>query len=109
MTPVVAIALLIFIYIENRTVGLLLCAWIVAFFPILSNTSLGLRSVDRNLADLYRIYGASRWQRLIHSPPSALPWLPGAGLRIAGGLSLIGGGICRGHGRGRHWPCLSHP
>ena len=90
VTPVVAIAPLIFIYVENRTVGLLLCAWIVAFFPILSNTSLGLRSVDRNLADLYRIYGASRWQRLIHLQlPSALPYFLG-GLRIAGGLSLIG-------------------
>ena len=67
-----------------------ICAWIVAFFPILSNTSLGLRSVDRNLADLYRIYGASRWQRLIHLQlPSALPYFLG-GLRIAGGLSLIG-------------------
>ena len=90
VTPVVSIAPLIFIYVENRTIGLLLCAWIVAFFPILSNTSLGLRSVDRNLADLYRIYGASRWQRLIHLQlPSALPYFLG-GLRIAGGLSLIG-------------------
>lgn len=90
VTPVVAIAPLIFIYVENRTVGLLLCAWIVAFFPILSNTSLGLRSVDRNLSDVYRIYGASRWQRLIQLQlPSALPYFLG-GLRIAGGLSLIG-------------------
>ncbi len=90
VTPVVAIAPLIFIYVENRMAGLLLCAWIVAFFPILSNTTLGLRSVDHNLSDLYRIYGASRWQRLIRLQlPSALPYFLG-GLRIAGGLSLIG-------------------
>ncbi len=90
VTPVVAIAPLIFIYVENRTVGLLLCAWIVAFFPILSNTTLGLNSTDHNLRDLFRIYGASRWQRLRYLQlPSALPYFLG-GLRIAGGLSLIG-------------------
>jgi NitT/TauT family transport system permease protein len=90
VTPVVAIAPLIFIYVDNRTVGLLLCAWIVAFFPILSNTTLGLRSTDHNLRDLFRIYGATRWQQLRYLQlPSALPYFLG-GLRIAGGLSLIG-------------------
>ncbi|HEY0275606.1 MAG TPA: ABC transporter permease [Paenirhodobacter sp.] len=90
VTPVVAIAPLIFIYVDNRLVGLLLCAWLVAFFPILSNTSLGLRSTDPNLRDLYRIYGATRWQRLRYLQlPTALPYFLG-GLRIAGGLSLIG-------------------
>jgi NitT/TauT family transport system permease protein len=90
VTPVVSIAPLIFIYVENRTAGLLLCAWIVAFFPILANTTLGLNSTDHNLRDLFRIYGATRWQRLRHLQlPSALPYFLG-GLRIAGGLSLIG-------------------
>ena len=90
VTPVVSIAPLIFIYVENKMIGLLLCAWIVAFFPILSNTTLGLNSVDHNLRDLFRIYGASRWQRLRYLQlPSALPYFLG-GLRIAGGLSLIG-------------------
>lgn len=90
VTPVVSIAPLIFIYVDNRTVGLLLCAWIVAFFPILANTTLGLNSTDHNLRDLFRIYGASRWQRLRYLQlPSALPYFLG-GLRIAGGLSLIG-------------------
>ena len=90
VTPIVSIAPLIFIYVENKTVGLLLCAWIVAFFPILSNTTLGLNSTDHNLRDLFRIYGATRWQRLRYLQlPSALPYFLG-GLRIAGGLSLIG-------------------
>jgi NitT/TauT family transport system permease protein len=90
VTPVVSIAPLIFIYVENRIVGLLICAWIVAFFPILSNTTLGLNSADHNLRDLFRIYGASRWQTLRHLQiPSAMPYFLG-GLRIAGGLSLIG-------------------
>ena len=90
VTPVVAIAPLIFIYVDSKTAGMLLCAWIVAFFPVLSSTTLGLNSVDPNLRDLFRIYGASRWQRLwMLQLPSALPYFLG-GLRIAGGLSLIG-------------------
>ncbi|MCR9086533.1 MAG: ABC transporter permease [Rhodobacteraceae bacterium] len=90
VTPVVAIAPLIFIYVENKTVGMLLCAWIVAFFPVLSSTTLGLKSVDHNLRDLYKIYGATRWQQLwMLQLPSALPYFLG-GLKIAGGLSLIG-------------------
>ena len=90
VTPVIAIAPLIFIYVDNRLAGLLICAWIVAFFPVLSNTTLGLRSADHNLQDVFSVYGATRWQRLRHLQiPSALPYFLG-GLRIAGGLSLIG-------------------
>jgi NitT/TauT family transport system permease protein len=90
VTPVVSIAPLIFIYVESKTAGMLLCAWIVAFFPVLSSTTLGLNSVDHNLRDLYKIYGATRWQKLwMLQLPSALPYFLG-GLKIAGGLSLIG-------------------
>ncbi len=90
VTPIIAIAPLIFIYVDSKLVGLLICAWIVAFFPILSNTALGLNSADHNLRDLFRIYGASRWQQLLHlQVPTALPYFLG-GLRIAGGLALIG-------------------
>jgi NitT/TauT family transport system permease protein len=90
VTPIVAIAPLIFIYVDSRIAGLLLCAWLVAFFPVLSNTTLGLNSTDHNLRDLFRIYGATRWQKLRYLQlPTALPYFLG-GLRIAGGLSLIG-------------------
>ncbi|MBC58611.1 MAG: ABC transporter permease [Confluentimicrobium sp.] len=90
VTPIVSIAPLIFIYVDSKIAGLLLCAWIVAFFPILSNTTLGLNSADHNLRDLFKIYGATRWQRLrFLQLPSALPYFLG-GLRIAGGLALIG-------------------
>lgn len=90
VTPIVAIAPLIFIYVDSRIAGLLICAWIVAFFPVLSNTTLGLNSTDRNLRDLFQIYGATRWQTLrFLQLPSALPYFLG-GLRIAGGLALIG-------------------
>ncbi|PBB36731.1 MULTISPECIES: ABC transporter permease [unclassified Mesorhizobium] len=90
VTPIVAIFPLINIYINNQTTKLLLCAWIVAFFPILSNTTLGLNSVDRNLRDLFKLNGATRWQQLRYLRlPAAMPYFLG-GLKIAGGLSLIG-------------------
>jgi NitT/TauT family transport system permease protein len=90
VTPVVAIAPLLQIYVDSAFVAALLCAWIVAFFPILSNTTIGLKSADHNLQDLFQIYGASKWQTLLFlSAPSALPFFLG-GLKIAGGLALIG-------------------
>lgn len=89
VTPVIAIAPLMLIYLPQQT-AVVVCAWIVAFFPVLANTTLGLNSVDRNLAGLFRLYGASRWQTLRYLKfPAALPFVLG-GLRIAGGLSLIG-------------------
>jgi len=90
VTPVIAIAPLILIYVRDTFSALLICAWIVAFFPILSNTVIGLRSADHNLRDLFRLYRASPWQRLRYLlAPSALPYFMAA-LKIAGGLSLIG-------------------
>ena len=90
-TPVVAIAPLIIVWLRNNTfAALVVCAWIVAFFPIVANTTLGLNSVDHNLQNLFRLYRASRWQTLLYLRlPSALPYFL-AGLRISGGLALIG-------------------
>ncbi len=89
VTPIVAIAPLLLIYLP-QPLAVLACAWIVAFFPVLANTTFGLHSVDRNLADLFALYGATRGQILWNLKlPSALPYILG-GLRIAGGLSLIG-------------------
>ena len=90
VTPVVAIAPLIIIWAKNTTLALFICAWLVAFFPVVSNTVTGLNSTDAHLRDLFRLYGASKsqsmfWLRL----PSALPYYL-AGLRISGGLALIG-------------------
>ncbi|HEY3635855.1 MAG TPA: ABC transporter permease [Caldimonas sp.] len=90
VTPIVAIAPLIIIWANNVTVSLLICAWLVAFFPILSNTTLGLNSADHNLVDLFQLYRASRAQTLWNLRlPAAMPYFLG-GLRISGGLSLIG-------------------
>jgi NitT/TauT family transport system permease protein len=89
VTPVVAIAPLLLIYLP-QPLAVLACAWIVAFFPVLANTTLGLASVDHNLIALFELYKASRRQMLWQLKlPAALPQML-AGLRIAGGLSLIG-------------------
>jgi NitT/TauT family transport system permease protein len=91
VTPIVAIAPLIIIWTNNNIpLSLFICAWIVAFFPILSNTILGLNSVDHNLINLFQLYGASRGQTLWYLRlPAALPYFLG-GLKISGGLALIG-------------------
>jgi len=90
VTPLVAIAPLIILWVKWVPLALLVCAWLVAFFPVLSNTVLGLTSTDRNLVDLFRLYSATRWQALRYLRlPAALPFFLG-GLRISGGLALIG-------------------
>jgi NitT/TauT family transport system permease protein len=89
VTPIVAIAPLLLIYLP-QPLAVLTCAWIVAFFPVLANTTLGLNSVDHNLLALFQLYKASPWQVLWRLKlPAALPQML-TGLRIAGGLSLIG-------------------
>jgi NitT/TauT family transport system permease protein len=90
VTPIVAIAPLIIIWVREPFPALLLCAWIVAFFPVVANTTVGLNSADRNLLALFRLYGASRGQILRYLKlPTALPYFL-TGVRISGGLALIG-------------------
>lgn len=90
VTPVVAIAPLIIIWVGDVNLSLLICAWLVAFFPILSNTILGLSSADHNLVALFQLYGANRWQTMRYLRlPASLPYFLG-GLKISGGLALIG-------------------
>ncbi|WP_299470787.1 ABC transporter permease [uncultured Roseibium sp.] len=89
VTPIIAIAPLILIYAPTTQTALLICAFVVAFFPILSNMVQGLKSVDHNLLNLFELYGASRWQTLVYLKlPSCLPYFM-TGLRIGGGLALI--------------------
>ncbi len=89
VTPVVSIAPLLLVYLDSGG-AVLVCSFLVAFFPILSNTALGLSSVDHNLLDLFQMYRASRGRQLLWlRVPSALPYFLG-GLRIGGGLALIG-------------------
>jgi len=90
VTPIVAIAPLVIIWVNNAYWSVLILALIVAFFPIVANTTLGLNSADRNLAALFKLYGATRWQTLRYLRlPTALPSFL-AGVKISGGLALVG-------------------
>ena len=90
VTPLVAVAPLVMIWVEETWLVLIVCAWIVAFFPILASTTVGLRSADPGLRDLFTLYGASRWGRVrLLLAPTALPYFL-SGLRTAVNLSLVG-------------------
>ncbi|MFT4268114.1 MAG: ABC transporter permease [Xenophilus sp.] len=90
VTPIVAVAPLIIIWVKDPTASLVICATLVALFPIISNTTLGLRSVDPDLQAYFRMNRATRLQTLLRlRVPSALPYFFG-GLRISSGLALIG-------------------
>jgi NitT/TauT family transport system permease protein len=90
VTPVVAVAPLIIILVKNTSVSLMICAAVVAIFPVISNTTIGLHSVDPGLLSYFRMNKATRFETLIRLRiPSALPFFL-AGLRIASGLALIG-------------------
>ena len=90
VTPIVAVAPLIIIWIKDPTASMVICAALVALFPVIANTTLGLRSVDPDLQSYFKLNRASRTQTLLRLRiPSALPYFFG-GLRIASGLALIG-------------------
>ena len=90
VTPIVAIAPLIIVWVGNPFASLVVCATIVAFFPVFSNTAVGLTSAPPELLDLFRLNGAGAWDTLwLLRLPAALPYFL-AGLRISGGLALVG-------------------
>ena len=92
VTPVVAIAPLILIWVglDNAEFAILILAVIVAFFPVLANTNLGIRSVEKNLSELFSLYEANRLQRLFKLQlPYALPFIL-TGMKTSIGLALIG-------------------
>ncbi len=90
VTPIVAIAPLIIVWVGDPFASLVVCATIVAFFPVFANTATGLAAAPHDLSDLFRLCGASRWKTLwLLRLPAALPYFL-AGLRISGGLALVG-------------------
>jgi NitT/TauT family transport system permease protein len=90
VTPIVAIAPLVIIWVKDPTASLVICATLVALFPIIANTTLGLRSVNPGLLSYFKLNRATRLQTLRRLRiPSALPYFFG-GLRISSGLALIG-------------------
>lgn len=108
VTPIVSVAPLVIIWVKDTTWALVWCATLAAIFPVIANSTLGLRSVDAGLMNYFRLQRATRWQVLWRLRiPSALPYFFG-GLRISSGLSLIGAIVAEfvaGAGaRARVWP-----
>jgi NitT/TauT family transport system permease protein len=92
VTPVIAIAPLVIIWVglDRVWLSMLILAWLVAFFPMLSNTAVGMKSADHGLRNVFELYEASRWKRFRYLQfPAALPYIL-AGARISAGLSVIG-------------------
>lgn len=90
VTPIVAIAPLIIVWVGDPFASLVVCATVVAFFPVFSNTAAGLASAPAELVDLFRLNGAGRWQTLwLLRLPAALPGFL-AGAQVSGGLALVG-------------------
>jgi NitT/TauT family transport system permease protein len=107
VTPIIAIAPLVMILTDSAIVTVLICAWIVAFFPVLAGTVTGLRSADANLRDLFRLYRATPWQRLrLLLAPSALPSFLTC-LKVAGGLRR-GGRVHSRCRRAQHRAGVAH-
>jgi NitT/TauT family transport system permease protein len=90
VTPIVAIAPLIIIWVGDPFASLVVCATVVAFFPVFSATAAGLGAAPPELHDLFRLNGAThRQELLLLRVPAALPFFL-SGLRISGGLALVG-------------------
>ncbi|MDH7489317.1 MAG: ABC transporter permease [Anaerolineae bacterium] len=88
--PIVALAPLLVIWFGFGSLSKILVCALTLFLPVLINTAVGIRSVDRNLRELMRSLGASRWQTFrMLEVPAALPVLFG-GLKIGATLSVIG-------------------
>lgn len=88
--PIVAIAPLLVLWFGSGLRAVAVSAFIVSVFPVVANTLSGLRSVDPELGDLFRLYGAKKLNTLFKLElPFALPSIA-TGLRVASGLSVIG-------------------
>lgn len=90
VTPRIAIAPLLFIWLGFGAFPKIVLAASICFFPVLINTLTGLTLVDEDADELFRSLGASRRQRFFRlALPGALPVIL-AGLKTAVSLALIG-------------------
>lgn len=113
VTPVVAIAPLVVIWVglDHAERAILVLAVVVAFFPVFSAALTGLNAADRDLERLFALYRATRLQRLMRLRLPAAAAFILSGLKIAGGLALIGAVVAEfvagtGAARGLAWVIL---
>ena len=90
MTPIIIITPIIGMWMDEALLRIVTITFLISFFPVAANTTLGLISIDKNLIDLFQVYGASRKQEiLLLRIPFALPNFL-TGVKIAGTLAPIG-------------------
>ena len=88
--PVIAIAPIVVIWFGSGFNSIVIISFLIGFFPIVSNTLMGLNSVDKNMVDLFQLYNASKWQTMWKLRiPAAMPYIM-SGLKISCTLSIIG-------------------
>ncbi len=88
--PKVAIAPLLLIWIGSGIESKIVMAAVIAIFPIIVDTALGLRSVDPDTLDLARSLGGRTWGVMLKIRlPNALPSMF-AGMKVAISFALIG-------------------
>lgn len=88
--PVVAVAPLVVIWFGAGYNSIVVIAFLIGFFPVISNSLMGLNSVDKQMDELFTLYNASKWQKMWKLRlPAALPYMM-AGLKISCTLSIVG-------------------
>ncbi|MDT2046973.1 ABC transporter permease [Priestia flexa] len=88
--PIVAIAPIIVIWFGSGMNAIVIIAFTIGFFPMLSNTLIGLNATDRGMINLLKLYQASPWQIMWKVRiPAALPYIM-AGLKISCTLAVVG-------------------
>ncbi len=90
MMPIIVLAPIIIIWFGQGIASITVITFLICFFPIVANTTMGLRSIDRDLAALFQVYAATSAQSLLHLRiPAALPYFF-TGLKVAAALTPIG-------------------
>lgn len=88
--PIVAIAPIIVIWFGSGFNSIVIISFLIGFFPIVSNTLMGLNSVDKNMGDLFKLYNANKWQTMFKLRiPAAMPFIM-SGLKVSCTLAIIG-------------------
>jgi NitT/TauT family transport system permease protein len=99
--PIIAIIPLLTIWFGYGIAPKIMIASIITFFPIVTNTTRGLKSADRRILDFMHSINATRSEVFFKVQlPTALPYIF-AGFKIAASLSLVGAVVAEFYGSDR--------
>jgi NitT/TauT family transport system permease protein len=99
--PIIAIIPLLTIWFGFGFAPKIAIAAIISFFPIVTNTTRGLKATDPRILDFMHSINATRREVFVKAQlPSALPFIF-AGFKIAASLSLVGAVVGEFYGSDR--------